>query len=181
MTNQSTFCSKIIHIDDILQLKISKLNRIGFILVLTVALFIVKGLSDLLFYFLESTGLLKDIQWLSPPSVESENIYVLFVGAIIIAPIFETYVNQSLPYLLYERVAFFLNRKCLIMIISALLFGLKHFYSLFYIIYGLMGGLVFMYAYMARIKEDKRTFLLIAASHSLFNLIIFSHQIYNDY
>ena len=66
-----------------------------------------------------------------------------------------------------------IERNYLVLLASALFFGLMHFYSLFYIIYGFILGLILMYGYMIRIKTDRKTFFLIAVCHSLLNLGIF--------
>jgi hypothetical protein len=161
-----------------IELNLQRWNRLSFILILTTTLFIIKGTTDILFNFFESTGILKNIEWISPPSVDSENVYILFIGAVLFAPLAETLINQSLPYLLFEKVPYFSNKKWLVIVISALFFGLKHIYSLYYVIYGCIGGFVLMYAYMVRIERDKGTFFLLAISHSIFNLIILITQIY---
>jgi uncharacterized protein len=112
----------------------------------------------------------KDIIWLRFPS-EEKNILLRIIAGIIIAPLLETILFQTLPYVLLNKVRYFSGRDNLIIIISAVFFGLNHFYSLFYIIYAILIGLIFTYFYVVRIKDDKKTFYLIALCHSLFNLI----------
>jgi uncharacterized protein len=65
---------------------------------------------------------------------------------------------------------FFRERSFLILLLSALVFGLLHTYSLFYIIYGFLAGIILMYGYMVRMKTDRNTFYLIATTHALVNL-----------
>ena len=62
------------------------------------------------------------------------------------------------------------ERSYLILLASALFFGLLHFYSFLYIVYAFILGLVLSFGYMVRIKNDKNAFLLIAICHSLLNL-----------
>jgi membrane protease YdiL (CAAX protease family) len=60
-----------------------------------------------------------------------------------------------------------------LLLASALLFGVSHFYSLFYMIYAFLMGLTLMYGYMVRVKSDQNAFWLIVIAHSMFNLGIF--------
>jgi hypothetical protein len=106
-------------------------------------------------------------------SKELNGVIPLFIIPVIITPIFETYLAQSLPYKLLKKVKYLSERGYLILILSALFFGLIHFYSLFYIFYAFMLGLVLMHGYMVRINSDSKTFVLIAVSHALLNLGIF--------
>lgn len=145
--------------------KLQKVNRIRFILVLTLVLFIL-GISLRIIFSLIVD---KDIIWFDAP-LKGENIFVVIFVMAILTPIIETYINQSLPYTLLMKIKYLNGRKYLILLISALFFGICHFYSLFYIIYAFFLGITLMYAYMIRISVDKKTYYLIAISHSLFNL-----------
>lgn len=86
---------------------------------------------------------------------------------------FETILNQYLPYYLLNKVKYLNERSYLILLLSALFFGLGHFYSLYYIVFGFFSGLVLMYGYMVRIKTDNKTFYLVAIGHALVNLAVF--------
>jgi hypothetical protein len=142
-------------------------NRGFFVLVQTASLFICALVFNFFYIFFGNY----DAVWFEFPN-EKEPAVVLIAG-VIAAPLFETWFNQSLPYSLLNKLSYFRKRKFLILLISAVWFGLNHFYSLFYIIYGCLIGLVLMYGYMVRIKSDSKTFYLVAISHSLVNLGIF--------
>lgn len=144
--------------------KLKSTNRLAFVLYVTIALYFVKYLFIFFYTFMEE----KDTIWYSFP-LHKEKI-VLFFLVIIVAPVFETWFAQSLPYSLLNKVKYLKDRSYLILLISGIFFGLNHFYSLFYMFYGFLMGLVFMHGYMVRIKTDNKTFYLIAICHSLVNL-----------
>jgi uncharacterized protein len=149
------------------------LNRITFILILTSALYILAICFNLFFGLIKG----KDIILIGFPSKE-KNIALLLFSSIILAPIFETILGQSLPYYLLNKIKYLNERSYLILLISALFFGLIHFYSLFYILYGFLLGLVLMYGYMIRIRSDKKTYFLIVICHSLLNLGILMKNLF---
>jgi hypothetical protein len=150
---------------------IERSRRLSFVLIITAALSVVELLYFLIYCIFKE----RDIIWFDFPGKERDLLYILF--AIIAAPVFETWLNQALPYKLLNKVTYFKERSNLILFASAIFFGLLHFYSLFYLLYGFLMGIVLMYGYMVRIETDKNTFYLIAASHSLINLgvILINH------
>jgi len=153
--------------------KLVSSNSITFVIIITSALFIIAFCFNYAFGFIAE----KDIIIFNFPR-EEKNIIFLFITPVILAPIFETFLNQYLPYYLLNKVKYLNERSYLILLASALFFGLTHFYSVFYIIYAFILGLVFMYGYMVRIKTDKNTFYLIAICHSLLNLGIFIKNLF---
>jgi len=152
--------------------KFRNASRLGFVIMLTSSLLTVTiGFNILYSYFSKW-----DIIWFPFPN--DTDTVVFFVGAVIIAPLFETWFNQSLPYTLLNKVKYFRERSPLILLASAIFFGINHFYSMFYILFGFFMGLLLMYGYMVRIKTDNKTYLLIAISHSLINLTGFIHNLF---
>lgn len=160
----STFLSKI----QIINTKLRNLNGITFLLIISILLFSVAFCFNYFLGFIKQ----KDIIFIDFQN-DGKSIIIIFITTIILAPIFETFLGQYLPYILLRKVKYLSTRSHLILIISSLFFGLIHFYSLFYIVYAFFLGLILMYGYMVRIKNDNRTFLLIAICHSLLNLVIF--------
>jgi len=144
---------------------LKKLKRITFILVITILLYFISFSFNILL------GAIKKNDFVFIDFQDKKNsIIYFFVTPIILAPIFETFLGQSLPYYLLKKVNYMNERSYLILLASALIFGLMHFYSLFYIIYAFFLGLVLSYGYMVRIKNDNKAFFLIAICHSLLNL-----------
>ena len=162
------------HYMQMINSKFRNSNHLEFIISLTSLLLLTSLGSSFLLSLIES----KNIIWFEPPSPKNHNIVLLIIEGVFIAPIIETFVFQTLPYYYLNKVNFLKTKGYLILIISALFFGVQHCYDLFYIIYGFMMGLVFMYGYMVRIKTDKYTFYLIAVSHGLFNLGVSISQYY---
>ncbi len=148
--------------------RIRNTGRIGFVTIITLTSFFIAFILSIVFSYLRDW----DIIILNFPDRE-KNLITLFFTTVIITPIMETFLNQYLPYYLLKKVKYFQERSYLILLASALFFGLLHLYSLFYIIFGFLLGLVFMYGYMVRIKTDNKTFYLIAITHALFNLGVF--------
>jgi len=145
------------------------INRITFILVLTFLMFLILLVFNLTLNFIE----FKDIEWFDSRILKNHSIIYRFLCGVLLVPIIETFLYQFLPYSLLNKVYFFKNRNYLILLISALIFGASHCYSLFYTIYGFFQGIVLMFGYMIRIKSDNKTFYVIALCHSLLNLGIF--------
>jgi hypothetical protein len=149
------------HYIQIINSKFKNSNHIVFILLLTSLLVLTSFGSSFILSLIEY----KNIFWFDPPSPKNRHIVLLVIEGVFIAPIIETFINQTLPYYFLNKVNFLKTKGYLILIISALFFGVLHCYDLFYIIYGFFMGLVLMYGYMVRIKNDKNTFYLIAISH----------------
>lgn len=162
------------HYLQIINSKLRNANYFVFIISLT-SLFLLTSLgTNFLLSLIEN----KNIIWFDPPSPKNYNIVLLVIEGVFIVPIIETFVFQTLQYYYLNKVNFLKTKGYLILIISALFFGVSHCYDLFYIIYGFVMGLVLMYGYMVRIKTDKYTFYLIAVSHGLFNLGVTTSQYY---
>lgn len=152
---------------------LKNLNRTTFIIIITFILFFVVFCFNYTFGFVKQY----DVIFFNFQNDEKD-ITLLFITTIILAPIFETFFGQSLPYYLLRKVKYLKERSYLVLISSSLFFGIMHFYSLFYIIYAFFLGLIFMYGYMVRIKNDERAFLNIAICHALLNLgILIKNQI----
>lgn len=151
-----------------INLWLNNLNRITYVLIIALLLlsfaFIFNSFLDLIKQ--------KDIIIFKSQNDEKSIIF-LFLTTIIIAPIVETFLGQSLPYFLLRKVKYFRERNLLVLLTSSFFFGVLHFYSIFYIVYAFFLGLILMFGYMVRIINDNKTFLLITICHSLLNLAIF--------
>jgi uncharacterized protein len=144
---------------------LKNLNRVSFVAFLTLVLFFIALCFNYFIGFIKD----KDIVLVIFPSKEN-NFGVQLISTVLLAPVIETFLCQALPYFLLNKVQFFHQRNCIILFTSALFFGILHFYSVFYIIYGFVLGLVLMFGYMIRIKNDKKAFLLIVICHTFLNL-----------
>jgi len=110
--------------------------------------------------------------WKETPLEVEKNLFQSIVIAVIVAPLLETGIFQVLIYRLLRRIRFFKEKTMFIILVSALFFGLVHAYSLSNNLAAFSIGLVYMTAYVARIKKDRFTFFLIVFAHALHNGII---------
>ena len=91
----------------------------------------------------------------------------------IVAPIFETFINQYLPFKLFQNYDRLKNKYGLYILSSAIVFGLTHWYSIQYIIFALFVGLVLGYSYFFYSKTPIKAFWSTALLHSLRNTFSF--------
>lgn len=103
----------------------------------------------------------------------NETIMTLGLGkqiflAVILAPLIETLIFQKWVYQLLSLVGWLKRNKILIIFISAVLFGMIHFYSLSYVIYNFFAGVLLMFAYIVRI--DRKPYWTVTVLHGLMNL-----------
>lgn len=90
------------------------------------------------------------------------------VEVVVLAPLIETLIFQKWFYKLFSYIDWFNQYKILIILLSAVVFGLIHFYSLSYIIYNFFVGAFFMFVYI--IKIGNRPYWTVAVLHGLMNL-----------
>jgi len=94
-----------------------------------------------------------------------EKIFV----AIVFAPIIETFLFQYLPHRILLR-GIGLNWK-LVSLVSALLFGLSHWFGFGYIVFAVLIGLVLILTYILLFESNKNPFLVVMLAHVLRNSI----------
>ena len=94
-----------------------------------------------------------------------------FLIAVIIAPIFETFIFQ---YLVIETLLNSKVKPIVCVAISASLFGASHWYNLVYVLVTTVVGLIFGFYYMAlRHQNFANKLVLVGALHALSNTIAF--------
>ena len=86
---------------------------------------------------------------------------------LIVAPLFETYIFQDGVFKILKGKM----RDSFIIFISALLFGLSHFYDLFYTMNTFLIGLVFAVAYRNWEGNNINKFWMIVIIHAMYNLV----------
>lgn len=123
--------------------------------------------------------MIPDIQLFGvPPSVENYGEVSMVMIGILIAPLVETLLFQTLVYFVLSRINLFNQRKILIIIVSAILFAVEHIYSVQYMIYTFVMGAFLMYAYI--ISKGKNPFLRVFLIHLMINSIAFLLDILTD-
>lgn len=111
----------------------------------------------------------------------NHSMFRVFVEALVLAPIAETCINQFLPIELNA----ILKKKLptvVIVIISAVIFGLSHTYSFIYAIYTFFIGLYLATYYVIirqRSSQPRNAFWTVTFCHFIFNLTTFCDQFFS--
>ena len=88
---------------------------------------------------------------------------------VILAPLLETLLNQHLPFKLFQALNWTKNKYGLYVVVSAIIFGLCHYYSLRYIIFAFAVGLIWGYTYLFYSKSPGKAFWTTTLIHALRN------------
>lgn len=112
-------------------------------------------------YFIIGTQLTNDV-WLELGMVEKIVIGVMLV------PIIETWLALHLPYKLLRRKI----RLTFILMLSSIIFGLMHLYSISYIITTVGAGFILAYSYALKLNTG-HAFWITSSIHTLYNLYVF--------
>lgn len=94
-----------------------------------------------------------------------------FVSGSILAPILETLIFQYGSIEILNLIPYFKGKNVIITIISALLFGIAHSYSLLYIFFGFTIGLLLAYSYIVYKKKNFSAFWVVFWIHCIRNTI----------
>ncbi|NFN86357.1 CPBP family intramembrane metalloprotease [Clostridium sporogenes] len=105
--------------------------------------------------------------------VDIKNFKILFIRAVIIAPLEETLIYQMGVIKLFSLNKKIKNNKLILIIISAIFFGLAHAYSILYIFYGFIIGIPLAYSFIVYEEKEKSGFWVTVIIHSLMNLTTF--------
>lgn len=146
--------------------KTKKLPFLSFVLLFLALSFLIVAIS-LLIYAPDSTG---------ADFLHKKHPAELFLSTCIFAPLIETMVFQTLIIALARN---FISKKIGIQVfISALLFSLIHFYSIWYIVFAFLIGLIFATGYVIYQRNSEiKAFAAIACVHFLRNLISFIAEV----
>lgn len=106
-----------------------------------------------------------------PSNIINLSISNQLLFLVIIGPLFETFLFQHLVIIFFNKI---INNHIIITIISAILFGLSHYYSIFYMFYSFILGILLAYSYIIYFKYKKQSpFITVFIIHLLRNLIAF--------
>ena len=151
--------------------EISRINQFvqnGNIFKTGIIYLLISKLINLLFIKLEDIGI---------PNVHFHETIVtydfsfdehLFI-AVVFGPFLETVIYQFLPYVILSRISWLKKNPVFIIVISSLLFGLTHNYSVHHAIYSTMVGFFYMYLYIMR--TGKHPFYTVFILHAISNLV----------
>lgn len=94
------------------------------------------------------------------------------VSAILLAPLLETFIFQKLPIDYFRK---YIKKDWLLVMISALPFGLMHYLKDFFfrdVFYAFCFGAVFAYAYiLAQKREDMNAYWAVVIIHAGYNAV----------
>jgi uncharacterized protein len=141
---------------------IIRLNRIKFIMVWVLLLFVPQCLIAVLVYFFGNISIIESVLHKQNLSV----IDLLFVIAL--APIYETLIFQG--FLIDTTAKYTKNNYTIPVLLSSFLFGLSHFYSVGYILYTFLCGILLALARIVKI-EKKYALTNVIIIHSIKNAI----------
>lgn len=97
-----------------------------------------------------------------------------FIKGVIFAPFFETIIFQSFIYWLTNKlIKTEHTRNLIFLIISSIAFGLSHFYSIYYIIYTTVIGIILACFYIISKKRKESAIKNVIIIHASFNFILF--------
>ena len=138
--------------------KILKLPFIGFVLVILVLSYVLVLPSS---FFDDG---------IKHPISDDHIIFQIIIGCFL-APILETLLHQSLPIYIFTKK--WIKKRNIAIFLSALSFGVLHFYSLLYILTTFMAGLLFAWAYFIYYERHsfEKAFWAITLVHALRNTI----------
>lgn len=89
---------------------------------------------------------------------------------IVIVPIIETFIFQYGVFKILQAFKFTRSKYVIYIFISALLFGLEHWYSIKYILFAFTAGIALAYTYYLYHKNAIKAFWTTTLIHSLRNL-----------
>ena len=94
----------------------------------------------------------------------------VITGCLVFGPWFETWVFQTCVFTLAKWVRLVPARPWIVISVSAVLFGLSHWYSLGYILYAILPGYLLATAYYSG-GCSRKSFWVVSVAHSLFDTI----------
>lgn len=99
------------------------------------------------------------------PTTENTSLVLIVVAG----PIIETFLFQMAPIILLQKLTSL--PKSLIIVISAVIFGATHYYSVSYIVITFFIGLTYAYSYVVFQRRSGLAFWVTASVHSLHNCL----------
>lgn len=104
---------------------------------------------------------------------EHPTFFSSFLVLCIIVPILETFLFQHITINLIELI---IKNKYVLVIVSALLFGVSHYFNLIYFIIITSVGFIYAIAYIIGKKHRSKTFAFwsVTFAHAIHNLIVIS-------
>ncbi len=136
-----------------------KINLVVFILIAYITCIVIQFLF---YYVIYSHNLQNDI-W-------DRHIIAIIVNTLIIAPVYETFLCQSLPYWVINNTKIKKHKFYIYIVSSSVFFGLLHYHSIQYIVSSFLVGLVLSSTYyLSKIRRENSVINTILV-HFLLNI-----------
>lgn len=101
--------------------------------------------------------------------LSSNNLIEIIFVSLIFAPIVETFIYQTIIIQGLRLFTWFRSQPFIVASISALLFGVSHSYSIYYIIFAFLIGLLLAYSYLVYLYRKESSFWVTVAIHFIRN------------
>lgn len=146
-----------------------KISDIKFILIMLIVSYLIIIPLEPIIIFIRSIYGESD----GPTNIKAMSFLGQMIKLSLIAPFFETLFFQRIPIELMQKKDFFKSKPCLIILISAFLFAVTHYYDIAYIVVVFPIGLILAYSYIIyQKKESKLTaFKVVFIIHMLRNTV----------
>lgn len=106
-------------------------------------------------------------------TITRSSLLVEGIGVTIVAPILETLIFQYGVIEILNHISYFKKKNLVIGIISAILFGVVHSYSVLYMFFGFIIGLLLAYSYILYKRKSFSAFWVVFWIHCIRNSISF--------
>ncbi|MBE5318982.1 CPBP family intramembrane metalloprotease [Pedobacter sp. MR2016-19] len=134
------------------------------------------GISFLYDYFIELIESKFGVEIVYNNRIDHKTLPYKLILSCFLAPLIETYFFQKAPYDILKRRN---SKKWVIILVSSLLFGLIHFSSFAYILYGFLAGTVLIMAYLCWEGRRLNKFVIVCIIHMLHNLFVLCGDLIN--
>lgn len=139
-----------------------QLSAVKFVICISVLSYLVViPYVAILSFFIDDMG--------SPEVLNSDSILEIIFLSLVFAPIVETFIYQTLIIRGLRIFTWFKRRPLIIALISAILFGVSHEYSLYYMFFAFLIGLLLAYSYLMYLYRKESSFIVTAAIHFIRN------------
>jgi len=108
-----------------------------------------------------------------PDTIRDSSFIMEFILVVIIAPLVETLIFQTSIFYIFNKFSFLKKRSAIVIILSALAFGIAHNYSTLYVLFGFNIGIVLAYAYNIYLEKLESSYKVVTLIHSIRNLLAF--------
>lgn len=104
------------------------------------------------------------------PILEKDSLAFRIIIGILITPLLETYLFQKLPFLIMSWLK--VKSMWIRIALPSLAFAISHSFSIFYVGFAFITGIILNYMYIAYKENNKGyAFIAVALIHSIYNTI----------